>query len=251
MKINNIFRSWQTANKELLSYSEEEYEITVQMGTLDEVAGDVLNLCYLYPLAYSLYESGKISAEKKLKVKIVFPNGIDQEQSTEQFFRIKMFLRMMQLKDYIALKADSKSLSAAKPDSPIIVSGDLPELSDAGRLFPLYEVTADFDQSQRGLESSYTLLRRSLSELRDHCDPSAFPFYTIVKSMYRFIENDDLYKGKSGHRITAEQKEELRKQLTNEVDLWSKEISILALAIWLMLLRDLIETKQLILPSEP
>ena len=247
MKINNIFREWQNANKKLLSASAEEYEITVQMGSLNEAAGDVLNLCYLYPLAYSLYELGKISAEKKLKVNIIFPNGIDQEQSTEQIFRIKMFLKMMQLKDYIALKVDSKFLFAAKPDSPISVSDDLPELSDTGRLFPLYEVTADFDQLQRGLESSYPLLRRSLSELQGHCDLAAFPFYIIVQSMYRFIENDDVYKGNAQRRITADQKEELRKQLTNEVDLWSKEISILALAIWLMLLRDLIETKQLIL----
>ena len=247
MKINNIFREWQNANKKLLSASAEEYEITVQMGSLNEAAGDVLNLCYLYPLAYSLYELGKISAEKKLKVNIIFPNGIDQEQSTEQIFRIKMFLKIMQLKDYIALKVDSKFLFAAKPDSPISVSDDLPELSDTGRLFPLYEVTADFDQLQRGLESSYPLLRRSLSELQGHCDLAAFPFYIIVQSMYRFIENDDVYKGNAQRRITADQKEELRKQLTNEVDLWSKEISILALAIWLMLLRDLIETKQLIL----
>ena len=91
-----------------------------KMGPLNETTGDVLNLCYLYPLAYSMFESGKISTEKKLKVNIVFQDGVNQKQLTEQIYRVKIFLRMMQLKDYIALKADSRFLFAPKSDTPII-----------------------------------------------------------------------------------------------------------------------------------
>lgn len=247
MEINNTFEEWQGANKTLLSASSEPYEITVRMGTLNEPAGDVLNLCYLYPLAYSLFISGKISAKKKLSVNIVFPDDRDRKYYTQQQnFRISIFLRMMHSKNYITLKANSKLLPYLKPDTPMIGAEDVPKLSDAGRLFPLYEVTGDCDESQCGPENSYPLLRRSFSELRKNHDPDSFPFLSIVQSMFRFIENDDVYIGENEHKISAEQKEALRKRLTNEVDRWSKEISTLALAIWLMLLRDLIETKQLI-----
>jgi len=241
VKIKNTFTSWQNANKVLLSSETEESEITVNLDGLSDTGGDVLNLCYLYPLAYSLFIRGKISAQQKLKVNICLPNNIDQVQLRAQTGRINIFLRMMQLKEYIELKIASKPLFYAALD-------DLPELSDAGRIFPLYEATANFDESQQPLVSSYHLFRRSLSELQEYSESSRFPFLKIVQAMYRFIENTADYEGTKKYPVSAANKEELHKRLTSEVEVWSKEISILALAIWLMLLRDLVKTKQLFVP---
>lgn len=243
MEIKNTFTSWQNANKVLLSSETEKCEITVSMDRLSETAGDVLNLCYLYPLAHSLVVKGKISAQQKLKVNICFPDSIDQVQLDNQIRRTKIFLRMMQLKEYIELKIASKSLFNASFD-------DLPELSDVGRIFPLYEATANFDESQQPLVSSYHLFRRSFPELQEYSESSRFPFLKIVQAMYRFIEDASGYKGTKKYPVTAENKEKLHKRLTSEVEVWSKEISILALAIWLMLLRDLVETKQLFMLHE-
>ena len=95
MEIDNRFEAWQKANKALLSSDMENYEITVKMGASTHPSGDVLSLCYLYPLAYSLRALKKISAERKLKVNISFLPDVSQEQRFGQTQRIKIFLAKM------------------------------------------------------------------------------------------------------------------------------------------------------------
>lgn len=249
MEIDNRFVAWQEANKTLLSSDMENYEITVKMDASTRPSSDVLSLCYLYPLAYSLRALKKISAERKLKVNISFPPEVSQEKRFGQTQRIKIFLAMMWLKDYIELKVDNRLLFPQKINEQIVIE-ELPKLSETGRLFPLYEATGDSIESENGLESSYHLFRRTFSELQAQGESLRFPFLKIVQSMYRFIENDNEYQGTREHIVTAENKKELRRKLASEVEAWSREISVLALAIWLMLLRDLIETKQIIEFSE-
>lgn len=180
MEIKNTFTAWQFANKQFLSDETEEYEIIVNMDKLSEPAGDVLNLCYLYPLAYSLYIKGKISAEQKLKVNICYPNDFESSQADAQTHRIKIFLRVLQLKEYIELKVASKDLFPASNTHQ--ESNDaLPELSDTGRLFPLYEATADTDESQQAQESSYRLFRMSFPELQECSETMRFPFLKLYR----------------------------------------------------------------------
>ena len=249
MEIDNRFAAWQKANKALLSSDMENYEITVKMGASTHASGDVLSLCYLYPLAYSLRALKKISAERKLKVNISFLPDVSQEQRFGQTQRIKIFLAMMWLKDYIELKVDASFLFPKRTNDQVAIE-ELPKLSETGRLFPLYEATGDSIESENGLESSYHLFRRTFPELQAQGESFRFPFLKIVQSMHRFIENDNEYQGTREHIVTAENKKGLRGKLISEVEAWSREISVLALAIWLMLLRDLIETKQLIIFSE-
>ena len=227
----NDFKGWQQAYEVFLSSSNSQYEITVNMSPADQPAGDVINLCYLLPLAQALYEKGKISRENKLQVNICTPTDLSNKQKSDNLYRIQVFLMLMRCKEYLDLSVDDEKL----PESTL----------DIGRLFPLCEAVPSEDDTDGRLNTPYYLLRYSLTDLKKRFTPADLAILEITETLIRFVNEPSRYEGTRDHMIKAAQKDKLCDYVMREIDKWSREISILAFVIWMMLLRDLLETKQL------
>ncbi len=234
MEITNSFKEWQRAYKELLSYPTGHHEVTVYMKTEKAPESDVLNLCHLFPLAHALYIQNKISSEHQLKVNILTSSEPASDPQTSAFYRISVFFALMCSTNYIDIKVNSqKPLNVAQ---------------DTGRLFPLCEAAPSIEESNAPYCCPYHLLRCSFSELKNTSE--GFALLLPAQSLLRYIENPDQYIGERTSPLSAATKDELCQRITDEVKKWEAEISILSFVIWLMLLRDLIQSKQLFLLSK-
>lgn len=251
VRINNNRESWDRLYDKYKESGTFDPEIRVLMdekGSTD----DMMELCYLFPLLNQLHKDGRIDGEKeKVQVSICYNTLADGSENPD-IWRVRPYLALMSELPYIELSyySGGKKLADTREGSN--------RRKIDSRLFPLCSAIQDPSIAEANAPVSpaqtntlvYTELRRCMYwECGAYSQPDIpeelLPMVRYCDGLLKYIETSESYSGTNEVSITAAQKKALRDEMHRELARWRPEMTLLAQGIWLFLLCNLIEEKQL------
>lgn len=229
--IMNIHKEWERLFGKYLQKPQETYQITVIMDPRivesDDTSSltDVTNLRYVFPLADWLQRNGRVGSGKPLEVNIKMQVGDGNME------RVQSFLANAGNLSHIQFQVNDEQLTLP-PWEP-------------GRIFPICQVSNQEISDERAPD--YKGLRYSVDysgEGGNHL-PAARMMFELEKRLLEYINDPKVYIGTSSLKIKAEDKKRLQTDINKKIEPYFQEMDVLSLVIWLFLLRELIESKQL------
>ncbi len=226
--IYNIRQDWENLFQRYTQGAAADCEINVVIGPNRPDSADVTNLRYLFPLAAWLRDNRRISRDARLKVNIQFQaqdNSGDRE-------RVQLFLSNL---------GDLPDVEFFLNQTPLYRIGWSPS-----RIFPLCQVSKTARLNE--FSADYRQLRRSVcwSGGEAASVPSELaPILISADTLLRYIDDTSSYAGTRESPIKHVDKENLRRELLEKIEPFRQEMDILSQIIWLFLLRELLESKQL------
>lgn len=247
--VENNRESWDRLYTQYRNSGTFDQELSVHMDRAGKTS-DMTDLRYLFPLLHQLSKDGKISSAEgqKIKVKIRYSDP-KSTSANDDIWRSLPFLTFLQELPYvdfecylgnIKIDAEKESINGRKKGN--------------SRLFPI--CSAAKQPQQEGGVFKYTDMRRYIywkcGDYNELDIPSALrPLVKYVDGLLNYIDTPGSYSGNFDNQISAAQKEVLRDRVQEELKHWRPEMTILSQSIWLFLLCNLIEAKDLYtLPSE-
>lgn len=226
MKLDtNNFEGWQEIYRNLING--EDRTITVEVNTADMDMGSVTNLRYFYPLASFLLRSGRIDSKTPLRLDIQLPGKANEDDRG----RLKTFFSQVHNISEIEITVNGSKLQ---------------EISwQASRIFPLCWVQGK-DAISTGVD--FSVLNECLydDDINSNKTNDAENIYAeLANALLNYIRDTKRYAGTQDHRFSSEEKKTLRLEIDNYLDKHLRHMSILAQIIWLYILRELIEMKDL------
>lgn len=225
MTAKNTPSEWQ---KLLRNFSDKEYKIEVSAESVEE---DVVSLRYFLPLAFYLKEQEKISEERKLELSVRTPESWGEERRTALKSRLTAYFPEWKTLPFVDIKVDEKELLSGK--------------WSASRIFPLCGVEAEATDCLGSYWELKELVRETqIGELSGICYNN---LSAVADALMVYINDPDGYKGTSEHKIRKEDKKRLSGMVCEYVQGRRSSMTVLAQVVWLYILRELIESKQLLL----
>lgn len=226
--IYNIRQEWEDLFQRYMQGAAVDREINVAIGPNNPGSTDVTNLRYLFPLAAWLRDNGRISKAAPLSVKI----HVQAEDITGDRERIRRFLANLgNLPDIIFFLNQTPLYRADWSPS---------------RIFPLCQVSDTARPAE--LSADYRQLRHSVCWSGGDAasvSPELAPILGSADALLRYIDDISSYAGAREAPIKLADKERLRRELLAKIEPFRHEMDILSQIIWLFLLRELLESKQL------
>ena len=226
MKLDtNNFEGWQRIYKKLING--EGRTITVEVNTADMDLGSVTNLRYFFPLASYLLRAGTISDEAPLKMDIQLPGNLNEDD------RGRLTTFFSQVNNI--------------PELKISVNGsDLQKVSwQASRIFPLCWVRGK-DANSTGVD--FSVLNECMYDSSTGCNDvngAEKTYAELANALLSYVRDPKRYVGTLDYKFTSERKKELQQEIDEYLNKHLRHMSILAQIIWLYILRELIEMKDL------
>ena len=206
--------------------------IEVDISSSDTLTDDIMNLRYFFPLAYRLVETKVITVSAPLILNILLaPAG--GNVPAEYLSRTETFLSQARNLPYIKILVNGTPLSQP--------------LGEPGRLFPLCQV---YRSGASSAHNDYRILAECLYD-KDRGENASRqntpPFVDIANKLLQRVKSQENYKGLRGvsRSFDASDKEKLQIQVNEYLNEHLGTMSILAQIIWLFILRELQESKQL------
>lgn len=240
-RIENNRRSWDQLYEKYRVSGTFDPEIQVFMDEKGS-ADDMMELCYLFPLLNQLYKDERIDGgEKKVRVGIRY-NALDDGSDNPNIWRVQPYLAQMSELPYLELSyySGDKKLADIKEDSD--------RKRAMSRLFPICSASETFQRETN--TPLYKDLWRCVywergAYSQQDIPGGLLPMVKYMDGLLQYIESFDSYSGTSGAAIPELQKRALRDEMRRELAHWRPEMTLLAQSIWLFLLCNLIEEKQL------
>lgn len=213
-------------------HSSGDRTIEVDISSSDTLTDDIMNLRYFFPLAYRLVETKVITVSAPLILNILLaPAG--GNVPAEYLSRTETFLSQARNLPYI------KSLVNGTPLSQ--------PLGVPGRLFPLCQV---YRSGASSAHNDYRTLAECLYDKgrgENVSRQNTPPFVDIANKLLQRVKSQENYKGLRGvsRSFDTFDKEKLQVQVNEYLNEHLGTMSILAQIIWLFILRELQESKQL------
>lgn len=226
MKLDmNNFEGWQRIYKKLISG--ENRTITVEVNTADMDLGSITNLRYFFPLASYLLRAGAISDEAPLKMDIQLPGNLNEDDRG----RLTTFFSQVNNIPEVKISVNGGELQK--------VSGQ------ASRIFPLCWVRGK-DANSTGVD--FSVLNECMYNDDDgfnKANGAENVYAELANALLKYVRDPKRYVGTHDYNFTPERKKDLQQEINKYLDKYLWQMSILAQIIWLYILRELIEIKDL------
>lgn len=248
-RIENNRRSWDKLYEKYKVSGTFDPEIQVFMDGKGS-ADDMMELRYLFPLLNQLYKDGQIDGgENKVRVSIRY-NALDDDSDNLNIWRVQPYLALMSELPYIELSyysGDKKLADTREGNDRKKVESRLFPLCSAQKAPKKHNAQVLPDQTNI---LDYTMLRHCVywergAYTRLNIPKGLLPMVKYMDGLLQYIESSDSYSGTSDASIPALRKKALREEMCRELAHWRPEMTLLAQSIWLFLLCNLIEEKQL------
>lgn len=225
----NTSQGWNELYENLLQSRESVIEIE-----MTEAMGNMLNLKYFLPIAERLHRMQVVNGSRQLLLKII-PGEDDEKRNIADIIRLSRFFSEWRLNPYIKIQIGAKEL--------------LSEPWKTNRIFPICQVS----NVKEGLDSSHCISYQSLtkcyynndSRMNQIAGEDANCLVQYGNELLQWIQDEESFVGTGKRKLKREQKAALRDMVVELVFCHLSSMSVLAQVIWLYILRELIETKQL------
>lgn len=223
----NTYEDWQNAYEELQKSSDNVIE--VKINTKETDSESIINLRYFFPLAMQFLrvkESGD-STNASLTLDIKLTGGAGEADRS----RLRIFLSQILGVPGIIIRVDGQTLN------------NMPW--QTSRIFPLCWVQRE-DEMQGGF--GFKVLNESIyDEVKgeNRIDRNAGIYPELANELLQHVLNPEHYQGTNDYKFSPEEKKTLRQEVDDCLHEHLGHMSILAQIIWLYILRELIELKEL------
>ena len=221
----NNFEGWQKIYKKLIDGKERI--ITVEVNTADMDLGSLTNLRYFFPLASYLLGAKKISNENPLKIDIQLPENSNEDDRR----RLTTFFSQVHNISEVKITVNGSKLQVIK--------------WQASRIFPLCWVQGK-DAISAGID--YSVLNECMyddgNKLNKTNDDKNI-YAELANALLSYIRDQRRYIGTPKYKLNPDKKKTLLDEIESYLNKHLPHMSILAQIIWLYILRELIEMKDL------
>lgn len=223
----NSYEYWQKAYEELQKSNDNVIEVKINTKEMDSES--IINLRYFFPLAmqFQRVKENRGNTPTTLILDIKLTGGAGEADRS----RLKAFFSQMSKVEGIIIRVDGQVLK---------------DISwQTSRIFPLC-----WEKQEDGLPASsdFRVLNKSMyndAEGKNRTGEDMGVYSDLANKLLQYVLNSEHYQGTSDCKFSLE----VRKALQQEVDECLHEylghMSILAQIIWLCILRELIELKEL------
>lgn len=228
----NSYECWQEAYKKLQECNDNVIEVLVDSTDID--SGSIINLRYFFPLALYILRTRKRKSDMSLSITLNI--RLTQKQGEGDRKRLESFFSQIPEVPGIVIQVEGRKLNNT--------------LWRTSRIFPLCWVMKENGVQDR---SNYQVLNKCIydeSERINKADQEAGLYAGLANELLKHILEPKRYVGTQEDSLSDADKNALQQELDEYLHEHLGHMSILAQIIWLYILRELIELKELYGVSE-